>query len=76
MIHIDCDNSEINSNADPRLGGTPNRRSCQPCDADAIDGEDSPLQSKRSSRFQIVQMKSKTLFFFFVSFASIHSKHK
>lgn len=73
MIHIDCDNSEINSNADPRLGVNPNRRSCQPCDADAIDGEDSPLQSKRSSRFQINKWKSK-LFFFFVSFAFIHAK--
>lgn len=53
MIHIDCDNSEINSNADPRLGGDRSGRSCQPCDADAIDGEDSPLQSKRSSRFKL-----------------------
>lgn len=53
MIQIDCDNSEINSNADPRLRGDTSGRSCHPCDADAIDGEDSPLQSKRSSRFYI-----------------------
>lgn len=77
MIHIDCDNSEINSNADPRLGVNPNRRSCQPCDADAIDGEDSPLQSKRSSRFRNYSyMKSHVLLFSFRSLLSILKTNK
>lgn len=52
MAQIDCDYSEINSNADPRLDEDPNGEPCQLCDTDAIDGEDSPLQSKQSSRFK------------------------
>lgn len=50
LVRIDYDHSEINSNTDRQLGGDLNGP-CQPCDADANDGEDSPLQSKRSSRF-------------------------
>lgn len=51
LVRIDYGHNEINSNIDRRLGGNSNGVQCQPCDADAIDGEDSPLQSKRSSRF-------------------------
>lgn len=50
-VRIDCGHSEINSNVDQRLADDTSGLQCQPCDADAIDGEDSPLQSKRSSRF-------------------------
>lgn len=49
LVRIDCVHGEINSNSDRQLGR--NGPQCQPCDVDAIDGEDSPLQSKRSSRF-------------------------
>lgn len=56
LVPIDFEQSEINSNRDRRLGGEPNGLQCQPCDVDAIDGEDSPLQSKRSSRFLIFKM--------------------
>lgn len=50
LVRIVCD-TEVSSNTEQRIGGDPNGSQCQPCDVDAIDGEDSPLQSKRSSRF-------------------------
>lgn len=51
---MDIDHNEVNSNDSRRLGQHSNAQHCQPCDVDAIDGEDSPLQSKRSSRFAFV----------------------
>lgn len=39
---------------------------CKPIDGDAVDGEDSPLQSKRSSRFFTQRKYAKDLHFNFV----------
>lgn len=49
-ILVRVDHSEIDSNSSRRLGQHSN---AQHCDVEAIDGEDSPLQSKRSSRLTI-----------------------
>lgn len=66
LVRIDFEHSEINSNTDRRLGGDSNGLQCQPCDADAIDGEDSPLQSKRSSRFLIFKYLKSTVYLLFI----------
>lgn len=44
MVRVNADTNAVNS----RMGDDGRRK---PIDSDAVDGEDSPLQSKRSSRF-------------------------
>lgn len=61
LVRVDCNRSEVDPNSGRRLKYDANG---QPCYEDAIDGEDSPLQSKRSSRFSIhIFFKSKIMFY-------------
>lgn len=49
LVRVDCDHNTINSDAGHQNDGA-NGRAIRRNDEDENDGEESPLQSKRSSR--------------------------
>lgn len=66
LVRVDCDHNTINSDTGLRNDGGATGRVFRRCDEDENDGEESPLQSKRSSRCSTLNLNNFFLLFFVI----------